>query len=181
MAVLLSGGVDSAACVAFYLKQRFSVSALFIDYGQIAARRERPAAAKIAKHFQIPLKLVRYSGLKQKQDGLIEGRNAFLAFTALMEMDRTELLLALGIHAGTKYYDCGLDFVRGLQSMMDGYTGGRVRLCAPFLHWNKNEIWEFCRESDVPLHLTYSCERGLSQPCGKCLSCRDMEALNACS
>jgi 7-cyano-7-deazaguanine synthase len=87
-------------------------------------------------------------------------------------------LIALGVHDGTPYYDCGPGFLRDLQSVLDGYAGGAVRLVAPFLSWNKRQIWDFCRLADVPVGLTYSCEKGGAQPCGKCSSCRDRIALN---
>ena len=53
--VLLSGGIDSSACLQFLLDRRHDVSALFIDHGQAAAERERPAAGAIAKHFDLHL------------------------------------------------------------------------------------------------------------------------------
>jgi predicted subunit of tRNA(5-methylaminomethyl-2-thiouridylate) methyltransferase len=46
--VLLSGGIDSTACAAFYLSQDFQVHAVFVDYGQVAARREADAAKAVA-------------------------------------------------------------------------------------------------------------------------------------
>ena len=49
--VLLSGGLDSMACVHFYLKMGYEVSALFCDYGQPAAPQEREAAICIANYF----------------------------------------------------------------------------------------------------------------------------------
>ena len=150
-----------------------------MDYGQKAGRHERSAALKVARHFQIPLKYVKCSGVRSKHKGFIQGRNAFLVLTALMEMRAPKGILALGVHAGTPYYDCGPNFIRGLQSIVDGYTNGTVQLSAPFLRWKKNDIWEFCHEVGVPLELTYSCERGSRQPCGACLSCRDLEALYA--
>ena len=35
--VLMSGGIDSAACAAFLAAQGIKVSALFVDHGQAAA------------------------------------------------------------------------------------------------------------------------------------------------
>ena len=53
--VLLSGGIDSAACAQFYKRQGYSVKTLFIDYGQQAALKEAEAALKISKHLALPL------------------------------------------------------------------------------------------------------------------------------
>ena len=51
--VLLSGGIDSMACVEFYLKQGYSVEGLFFDYGQPALKAESVAANRIATHYGI--------------------------------------------------------------------------------------------------------------------------------
>lgn len=39
---------------------------------------------------------------------------------------------------------------------------------------NKIEVWEYAKSKRVPINLTYSCELGLKQPCGKCPSCKDL-------
>jgi 7-cyano-7-deazaguanine synthase len=179
--VLLSGGIDSAACVAFYLEQGFSVQGIFIDYGQVAAQREADAAKAIARHFNILFDRVAWSGLHKKGAGLICGRNAFLLIAALMELPECAGILALGIHSGTEYIDCTPAFVQKMQSILDIYTQGRIQIGAPFLKWAKQEIWKYCKYRGVPLELTYSCEYGIDQPCGKCLSCRDLEVLYACT
>lgn len=177
--VLLSGGIDSSATVAFFRKQGAPVSALYVDYGQIASDRERVAASEIARHFRIDLRQVRCSGMSQQADGYVPGRNAFLAFLGLMQAPFEAGLIALGVHAGTAYWDCSDEFARTCQAVLNGYSGGRIRLHLPFLRWNKRQIWEFCREGNLPLNKTYSCELGQEQPCGRCSSCADLEALRA--
>ena len=179
--VLLSGGIDSSACVAFYLEQGFSVNSIFVDYGQIAAPREIEAARAIARHYNIPFSRLTWSGLHRKKAGFIRGRNAFLLVAALMELPEHAGILALGIHAGTHYQDCSLSFVRKMQSIFDTYTQGKIQIGAPFLNWEKSDIWVYSKSQGVPMELTYSCERGKDQPCGLCLSCRDLEILYASS
>lgn len=178
--VLLSGGIDSAACVAFYKEQDWLVRGLFVNYGQVAARREEKAAKAVAGHFGIPLTVVAWAGQQKKGPGLIRGRNGFLLFAALLEIEHCSGVVAIGLHSGTRYLDCAPPFVRKMQSVFDSYTDGRVQIGVPFLRWTKSEIWTFC-ESRVPVSLTYSCERGVAQPCGNCDSCLDLEALRACS
>jgi 7-cyano-7-deazaguanine synthase len=177
--VLLSGGIDSAACVAFLQRQGNSVSAIFVDYGQAAADKERDAAASISDYYRIHLSQIRCEGASPKLDGFIQGRNAFLIFLALTQMPFESRILSLGAHSGTSYWDCSSQFAKLVQSMLDGYTGGLVRLSLPFLDWNKREIWDYCNENGVPVGLSYSCELGEEQPCGKCSSCRDLEVLHA--
>jgi len=175
--VLLSGGIDSTACIPYYRIKQFSVSGLFINYGQLASPKEDSAAARVCRHYEIPLQRIVVSGYENLSGGYVVGRNAFLLHVALMAFNHHAGIIALGIHSGTQYVDCSEGFLRHMQMSFDLYASGRIRVDAPFLHWNKREIWEFCREATVPLELTYSCENGLDQPCGKCASCQDLEAL----
>ena len=176
--VLLSGGIDSAACLHFYLKQRRTVNALYIDYGQLSASYELKAAEQISQYYGTNLKVLKLEGVLTSKKDYICGRNLFLLGVALMEMPNANII-ALGIHAGTSYSDCDVLFIEKMQSVFDIYAKGTVQLGVPFLGWSKNEVWQYCKQQKVPLDLTYSCEYGKKQPCGKCLSCKDLEALNA--
>jgi 7-cyano-7-deazaguanine synthase len=176
--VLASGGIDSTGCLSFYLDQQDDVEALFIDYGQAARKQEFRAVSSICDHLGIPLNTIRCAGASRKTSGMIYGRNAFLLYLALMEFPSNHGIISIGIHSGTQYYDCSPQFISSLQKVFDLYTNGAVRIGVPFLTWLKPDILAFCQQRDVPLSLTYSCELGLNQPCGKCTSCRDLEALN---
>ena len=178
--VLLSGGIDSAACVHYYLDLNFEVLGLFFDYSQSALDNERRSAVLIAAHYGIKLDQASFSGTKHYGPGEIRGRNAFLILAALLYYPRFKGIISLGIHTGTPYYDCSERFIRDVTPIIEGYTGGEVRINAPFLTWDKLTIYAYCKEKNVPTHLTYSCESGTDPPCGKCLSCKDREALNAC-
>ena len=83
--VLLSGGIDSAAVAAYYLQLKFDVQALFIDYGQAAAKEERTAAHCLSRFLGIPVSEVFASHDRSFSKGEIPGRNAFLIFFALLE------------------------------------------------------------------------------------------------
>lgn len=179
VSVLLSGGVDSTACVAFYLEHHFPVSGMFVDYGQASAQREIKAAKSVACHYDIPLSKIVWSGLRRKKSGFICGRNAFLLIGALMEFPQDAGILAMGIHSGTLYLDCAQSFISKMQSIFDIYTQGRIQIGTPFLKWTKGDIWTYSKAQGVPLELTYSCEIGTDQPCGLCLSCHDLEGLYA--
>ena len=175
--VLLSGGLDSAACLKFYLDLGRPTSALFIDYEQAAAEREYIASKAIANHFNIELLNVSFNGLTNKKQGLINARNAFLLSAALMESPNNISTIALGVHSGTNYQDCSTDFILKMQMVYDLSATNPVHIAAPFIDWSKSDIWKYAINNDVPVNLTYSCELGLKSACGKCLSCLDMEAL----
>jgi 7-cyano-7-deazaguanine synthase in queuosine biosynthesis len=127
VAVLLSGGIDSSTCLAFYLAQGMSVQGIFVDYGQASAKRESRAAKVIAAHYGVPLIRLAWSGRTEKGGGLIRARNAFLVTGALMELPDQVSQLALGIHAGTPYVDCRPSFLSKIQAVVDQYELGSVR------------------------------------------------------
>jgi len=177
--VLLSGGIDSCACAEYYTEQGHRVRGLFVDYGQAAACLERKSARNVASHFPIPLAETRCLGPRRFGSGEVKGRNAFLVLAALMWCPLGVGMIAIGVHAGTPYYDCGPLFLREVNRLLDGYADGRVRCVAPFLEWDKAAILEYCRLRALPVELTYSCEAGTDPPCGRCLSCLDRRALDA--
>lgn len=62
--ILLSGGLDSAACISYYLKNQKSIyGTLFVDYGQAAAIYELEAAKKISQYYSIALTKISVSGM----------------------------------------------------------------------------------------------------------------------
>ena len=106
-------------------------------------------------------------------------RNLALISSALMEVGLRTNLIALGIHGGTRYFDCSPAFTKLCEQLLEGYTDGRVRMGAPFLTMDKRQIWNYCKQNRVPVHLTWSGEASCAKPCGKCLSCKDKESLLA--
>ncbi len=177
--ILLSGGIDSAACTHFYLTQGFSVQTLFVNYGQKAKNQEIEAAQGVADFLQVPFKKIDLEGISCSFEGEIVGRNSFLLFTALMEFQHKGGVIGVGVHSDTPYYDCSIEFIKSVQDLYDGYTGGRIKVGVPFIQWTKSDIWKYFIKSKIPFELTYSCENGLTTPCGKCLSCKDLEMLGA--
>lgn len=175
--VLLSGGIDSAACASMLLEQGYRVDGLFIDYGQAAAKPEALAAARIADHFALPFTQVSLSGASAFGRGEVTGRNAFFLFTALLVRGRASRLLALGIHGGTSYYDCSKQFLSTMQQSINEHTDRSTTVVAPFVDWSKKDVVEYARQKNLPFDLTYSCEAGTQPVCGTCASCRDREAL----
>lgn len=171
--VLLSGGLDSAACLKFYLDLSYEVECIFCDYGQPALEPELRAAKAISKIYGVPLHIITTSSLAIPPSGEICGRNALLVIQALCFMGFGTYKIILGIHAGTNYADCSPGFVTSMNYLLDCYANGTICVEAPFIEWDKKEIMVYCKEKDIPWNLTYSCEAGSIPPCGKCLSCLD--------
>lgn len=180
--VLLSGGIDSSTVLAHYLDRpsgdRSSVSALFFDYGQPALRSEWKAAKAIARHYDVPLRKERLAFKMAARRGEYFGRNALFSLIAAARLGWNQAVIATGLHAGS-YYDTTPAFIADVQRILDGYAAGTSILTAPFATQAKADIVRWAQEHDVPLHLTYSCQRRDHDPCGRCLSCQERRALLA--
>src|SRR5713101_8085560 len=177
--VLLSGGIDSTACLDFYRELGRPPCALFIDYGQPAARLEADAAKAVAAYYSVPLMSLKWRGYQNKRAGLIPGRNSFLISAAVMERPVSVSIIAIGVHSGTDYPDCTQSFLDAMQSALSVSENHSLQVAAPFSSWTKPDIIDYCRLRNVPFELTYSCERGTEPPCGHCLSCKDRSSLLA--
>lgn len=175
--VLTSGGLDSAACAHFLKDQGSRVRCLFIDYGQAAAIPERKAATAVASSLRVPISIRELVGGSRFPPGELRARNAFLITAALFLGQLSSGLLAIGIHAGTPYYDCSAGFVDLMTRLTTEHTDGAVRLVVPFLNWRKREVFDYFVGAGLQADLTYSCEAGTEPACGKCASCLDRRAL----
>ena len=171
--VLMSGGIDSSATLAACQEPGISLSGMFVDYGQPAARSEWEAAQRIANHYQIEIGKVDLGISLVSDMGEFFGRNALFILTAAGTIPQRPLIVAVGIHALADYYDTTPLFVKHIQRLLNGYSGGAVTLSAPFLAHSKADVVRFAKANSVPLHLTYSCERQDAPACAACPSCRD--------
>ncbi len=179
--VLASGGMDSTACLGYYLAENYAVRALWIDYGQPAALAEEAAVERVTDHYDVSLQKVRVTGINWPKlgDELFEfrGRNLTLASLALNSTPVEPGLIALGTHQGTPFADCSDAFAQQLNSLLKLLSDGRLRLDCPFLQWSKLDVANYAISKAVPIDLTYSCEKGLFPPCKECMKCRDIQAI----
>lgn len=175
--ILMSGGIDSAACAYHMKEQGFNVEGVFIDFGQAAAAQEISAVEAMTHHLGMGLRKIAFDQPERRGAGELLGRNALLVFCALFFDKGAGDLLALGLHAGTPYFDSSEVFINTIGRLVAEHTDGRTNVVAPFITWTKRDVFDYAISAGLPLALTYSCEIGTSPPCGTCLSCRDRKAL----
>jgi 7-cyano-7-deazaguanine synthase len=175
--VLTSGGIDSTACINYYRNLGFNVEGFFVDYGQKARLKESECVEKISAFYKIKYKTLTILKPSKVPSGEIAGRNGFLIMAAMLTEPDFTGILSLGIHAGVPYYDCSKSFANKMSVLVSEYSDGRLKLDFPFITWDKKMIFSYCKDMEVPIHLTYSCENG-DEPCGRCQSCLDRSALN---
>lgn len=150
-----------------------NVSAIFVDYGQLAAKQEIMAARQIAGYFNTPLKEVRISLNKTFGAGEVKYRNGSLIFVGAMAASPDTDNLVIGIHAGTPYPDCSDNFVSSVSEALSKSTEQSYTLIVPVRSWLKSQIVAYAVKENLPISLTYSCESGGHSPCGTCDSCKD--------
>lgn len=153
--LLLSGGVDSTACIKYYLQKHYKVQPLYVDYGQPNAKSELKAAKSISDFYNLALEKV-VIGTKSIPEGYVRGRNAVLLLVAFMHCSFDKGIVAIGIHSGTDYQDCSKEFVQLMQQTYSLYEDGSISIDAPFINWSKSEIIDFAEQNDVPINLCFS-------------------------
>ncbi len=200
--VLLSGGMDSATCLAVASRRSSPVHALTFSYGQRHGREVRSARAlarryRAAAHVVVTLPVgpLLRSSLTQRGRRLPSGggRRGAIPSTYVPARNTVLLGIALGyaeshglgeVYFGANavdysgYPDCRPEFVRAFNALArfavrSPREGGiRIRVVAPLLHRSKAEIVRLGARLGVPWHLTWSCYAGGSSPCGRCDACR---------
>lgn len=79
----------------------------------------------------------------------------------------------LGVHAGDHaiYPDCRPEFVEAMGEAVRTGTGNKVRLFAPYLDIDKDDILGIGLRLNVPYQLARTCYKAQPVACGKCGSC----------
>lgn len=199
--ILLSGGLDSATCLAIAGQRGYRCHALSFDYGQksaaeIEAARNQAREQNVAEHrlLELPLGQFRGSALTDSSievpeaptDGIpvtyVPARNTIFLAHALAW---AEVLGAEAIFIGVNaldysgYPDCRPEYVEAYQQLIDiatkaGIEGGKIRLEAPLIHMSKAGIIRTGTELGVNYAHTLSCYQADAQgtACGQCDSCR---------
>jgi 7-cyano-7-deazaguanine synthase len=199
---LLSGGLDSATCLAFARREGFECYALSFDYGQ-RHRIELDAAARIvaslgaARHLIVPIDLRVFGGSALTSDvevpksGVAEGipvtyvpaRNTvFLSFALAWAevLSCSDIFIGVNAIDYSGYPDCRPEFIDAFERMANLATKsgveGRmhVHIHTPLIHLSKSEIIKLGGSLGVDFGLTHSCYDPDSQgrSCGLCDSCR---------
>jgi len=200
--VLLSGGMDSATCLALASRRGGEVHALTVLYGQRHSREVRSARA-LAKHYRVaehtvvrlPLGPLLVSSLTDPSRPIphrrssgrripttyVPARNTILLSIALGYAESHRLgSIFLGANAidYSGYPDCRPEYFRAFERLARLATkagveqGLRVRVETPLLRLSKAEIVRLGERLRVPWELTWSCYAGSSMPCGRCDACR---------
>ncbi|WP_298596881.1 7-cyano-7-deazaguanine synthase QueC [Zoogloea sp.] len=200
--VLLSGGLDSATCLAIARDAGFETYALSVEYGQrhaaeLAAAKRVASALGAVAHRVAHVDLGQFGGsaltdpaLAVPTGGLdggipityVPARNTIMLSIA---MAWAEVLGARHIYVGVNavdysgYPDCRPAFIEAFETMANlatkaGIEGHRLTIHAPLIDLSKAQIIQRGTELGVDYGLTVSCYQADDdgRACGLCDACR---------
>ena len=200
--LLLSGGLDSATCLAIARSEGFEVHALTLAYGQRHATEvdqarvvARALGAKSHRVVGLDLRAIGGSSLTSDlpvlkdrvDDGTIPqtyvpARNTvFLGLElGLAEVvEATDLFVGVNAVDYSGYPDCRPAFLQAFERLAAlatraGVEGARFRVHAPLVHLSKAQIIRRGISLGVDYGLTHSCYDPVPDggACGRCDSCR---------
>ena len=199
--VVLSGGQDSATCLALAVRKHGAdnVAAITFDYGQrhcVETKYARRLAARFGVRLHKVVKLGFYGELttnalitpgvritKARGSGcpstVVEGRNAFFLLAAgvwAKTLGAKEIYTGVSQADYSGYPDCRAGFVRAQQRAMRLAMEWPFEIVAPFMHMTKAQEWALADSlgiMDVIANETVTCYRGLpGKGCGRCPACR---------
>jgi 7-cyano-7-deazaguanine synthase len=199
--VVLSGGQDSATCLALAVKRHGAdeVAAITFTYSQRHVI-ETQYARRLAKRFAVKIhnfvSLDFYPSITEnalmssdkpimKRKGescptsVVEGRNAFFLLAAAVwakKLGAKEIWTGVGEADYSGYPDCREKFVKSQQRTIRLALEWPVKIVTPFMHMTKADEWELADSLgilDVIENETVTCYNGIpGKGCGKCPACK---------
>ena len=199
--VVLSGGQDSATCLALAVRKYGAdrVVAITFEYGQRHSLETR-YAKRLAKRFGIVLHKVikmdfyrhltsnalmsKDAPIERKKGAscpttVVEGRNAFFLLAAAVwakEIGATEIYTGVSEADYSGYPDCRAAFIRSQQKTIRLALEWPVKIVTPFMRMSKADEWALAERLgilDVIENETLTCYNGIpGTGCGKCPACK---------
>ena len=199
--VVLSGGQDSATCLALAVRKygTAEVAAITFRYGQrhqLETKYARALAKRfgIAAHKVVPLDFYRQltsnallskTALIERRKGarcpttVVEGRNAvFLTLAAVWAKELGAKAVYTGVSEAdySGYPDCREAFVKAQEKAVRLALAWPVRFVTPFMHMTKAQEWALADKLgilDIIERHTLTCYNGIpGRGCGKCPACK---------
>lgn len=197
--VLVSGGVESAALVAWALERGDAVFPVFVRSGHAWERSELAALRRLLTALRSPrlkplsiLELPvadvyrragwsltgrRVPGAKTPDEAVyLPGRNLLLlSKAAVFAAERGIDTIALGTLNSNPFPDAHPGFLGALQGAASRGLGVRLRIKVPFARLHKPDV--IARYPRLPWGLTFSCMAPrASSHCGRCNKCAERRA-----
>jgi 7-cyano-7-deazaguanine synthase len=193
--VLLSGGQDSATCLAVALKNYpGQVAAIAFDYGQ-RHRVELDMAKKLAKKRCVDLKLINISAISQLSTNaltsesvdiefkpgelpstFVPGRNLiFISYAAIYARSLGVQDIYTGVCQAdfSGYPDCRDSFIKSLNQTLNLAMDYSFNIITPLMNISKADSVRLMKDIGCLgwYKHTHTCYEGQRPACGRCPSC----------
>lgn len=196
MGILLSGGLDSAALVAHYLRDGHQIFPVYVRAGFLWEDAELKIARTFLKRLATPeLHPLQIATLNVETaydrnwsrtgatpgarsddtDVFLPARNLLLVTKALLALSRHEVWeVALATLRGNPFPDATPAFFRRLEKVLSDSFSATCRIHVPFRKMTKSDVIRKLRS--FPLHLSLSCLRPVGiRHCGECNKCAERQ------
>ena len=199
--VLLSGGLDSATCLAIARDMGLEPYALSVAYGQrhaaeLDASKRVAAALGARQHRLASVDLGQFGGSaltdaaiavpETAADGIpvtyVPARNTVMLSIALAwaeVLDARHIFVGVNAVDYSGYPDCRPAFIEAFETMANlatkaGVEGRRIRIHAPLIALSKADIIRRGLALGIDYGLTVSCYQAddAGRACGRCDACR---------
>ncbi len=189
---LVSGGLDSSVMATLAHEAGLTQFPLFVDYGQLGRDRELRSCQANLRRLGLPeaaiASLPGYaallpSGLSDRtldivRDAFLPCRNALFLIVAGAYAHRvgaSAVNIGLLDEASSIFPDQTRSFLRDMEALLCRALGKELRVIAPLMSFSKADVAAIAREKGVAG--TYSCHAGGPEPCGQCISCRELQGV----
>lgn len=114
------------------------------------------------------------SALKTAKSVWVPGRN--VVFTAIAnsfaEAENANIIIVgWDLEEAVTFPDNSKEFLEAFNTVLDVGSFDEIKIEAPLIDMDKNEIVEYGNSLGAPMELSYSCYKGFNYHCGVCESC----------
>jgi 7-cyano-7-deazaguanine synthase len=187
---LVSGGLDSTLMAVLAREANIRQFPLFVNYGQRALRQELAACRRSMRSNHLPEPAVMdvagfgniiRSGLTDRtlhafEDAFTPGRNLlFLLLGAAYAYEVQASAVSIGLlsERTSLFPDQTSHFVLSAEALLSESIGRTFKILVPLMEFSKRDVVAVARKKKITG--TYSCHVGGINPCGRCISCREID------
>ena len=114
------------------------------------------------------------SALKTAKSVWVPGRN--IVFTAIANSfaeaeNASIIIVGWDLEEAVTFPDNSKEFLEAFNSVLDVGSFDEIKVEAPLIDMNKNDIVQYGNRIGAPMELSYSCYKGFNYHCGVCESC----------